>query len=178
MFAKNTMKYPVLVMGLIMFGIFMSQNSTKKWWSKQKSRLIPSTCNSVIDRVKRKAPSSWKMECLSTSFLTLNLSFTKDLKAKENLRIAMYKELANIYVQFANYANIQLSYIENNKTKTYNEIETLEHLRDIQIRLKHTNLEINSQSDGQAVAKFIKLKRSSQIAEHLRLTVKVVEIKK
>ena len=177
MFARNTMKYPVLVMGLIMFGIFLSQDTTKKWWNKQKARLIPSTCKAVIDRVQKKAPRGWEMECLNTKFLTLSINFNKEAKSKRLLRVAMYRELANIYTQFAQFANVPLKYIEDGKEKTYNEIETLEHLNDIQIKLKHSTLEINSQSDGQAVARFLVIKRPAQIAEHLRLTVKVSEKK-
>jgi hypothetical protein len=177
MFARNTMKYPVLVMGLIMFGIFLSQESTQKWWTKQMSRYKPSTCLAVKDRVAKKAPSSWSMECENTSFLRLTIDFNKELKNPKDIRIVMYRELANIYAQFANNANIPLKYVEDNKVKVYNEIETLEHLQVIQIIMKSKKLEIISQSEGQAVAKFIGLKRKSDIAEHLKLTVKVSEKK-
>ena len=175
MFGKNVMKYPVLIMGIMMFGIFLSQDSTKKWWEKQKTRLIPSTCKAVIDRVQKKSPSDWEMECLNTSFLRLTINFNREAKNKKLLRVAMYRELANTYSQFAQFANIALPYVEGNKKKVYNEIETLEHLREIQIILKHKNLQILSQSDGQAVAKFLELKRPELIADHLKLTVTVVE---
>ncbi len=171
------MKYPVLVMGLIMFGIFLSQETTQKWWSKQMARYIPSTCSAVKDRVMKKAPSSWSIECEGTNFLRLTVPFEKELKDPKNLRIAMYRELANLYAQFANNANVAMKYVEDKKVKVYNEIETLEHLKNIQIIMKSKNLEIISQSDGQAVARFIDLKRKSEIAEHLKLTVKVSEKK-
>ena len=177
MFARNTMKYPVLVMGLIMFGISLSQESTQKWWSKAMARYIPSTCSAVVDRVTKKAPSSWVMECEGTDFLRLTVPFDKELKDPNDLRIAMYRELANLYAQFASHANVAMKYVEDNKAKVYNEIETLEHLKHIQIIMKSNKLEIISQSDGQAVAKFINLKRKSEIAEHLKLTVKVSEKK-
>lgn len=177
MFAKNAMKYPVLVMGVIMFVIFISQESTQKWLSSYKRRIIPSTCDSVKDRVNGKAPGNWKMECPSTQFLLLTVEFGEKAKDFKSQRIMMYRELANIYSKFAYYANIRMDYIEDNKQKHYDEIETLERLRDIRIILKNDQLVITSQSDGQAVAKFINLKRQEQIAQHLKLTVKVSEEK-
>lgn len=175
MFAKNTMKYPILVMGLIMFGIFLSQETTHKWWAKQKTRFIPSTCKAVMERVEKKAPSNWELECLAVNFLKVDIEFDKTIKDPKKTRMVMYRQLANLYSQFAQFANVPLPYVEDNKTKVYNEIETLERLQIIQINLKGPKLLITSQSDGQAVAKFITLKRTQEIAEHLKLTVKVGE---
>lgn len=177
MFGKNAMKYPALVMGIIMFVIFLSQNSTQKWLSGHKRRFIPSTCDSVKDRVNIKAPGSWSMECPTTNFLVLTIEFAEKAKDPKMTRVLMYRELANIYSKFAHYANIPLEYVEDNKRKVYNEVETLERLKDVRIILQNDQYIITSQSDGQAIAKFLDLKRKEQIAEHLRLTVKVSEKK-
>jgi hypothetical protein len=169
------MKFPVLIMGLVMFGIFVSQDTTKIWWNKTKMRYIPSTCKSVQERVLKKAPSSWKLECSSTSFLVVTIQFNKEVKKENMLRVAMYRQIANLYKEFARYANIPLEYTEEGKKKVYNEIETLERLEKIQLNLEHPSLKITTQSDGQAVAKFLTLKRPEDIANHLKLTVKVGE---
>lgn len=175
MFTKNIMKFPVLIMGLVMFGIFISQDTTKVWWNKAKARYIPSTCKSVIERVQKHSPDDWQLECHTTQFLVVTIPFNKNVKKKELLRVAMYRQIANIYKEFATHSNIPLEYAEDGKRKVYNEIETLERLENIQINLAHKDLKIITQSDGQAIAKFLKLKRQEDIANHLKLTVKVRE---
>jgi hypothetical protein len=162
-------------MGVVMFGIFISQDTTKIWWDKTKARYIPSTCKSVQERVMKKAPNDWKLDCRSTNFLIVTIKFNKELKEKKLLRVAMYRQIANLYKEFAAFANIPLNYAEEGKAKVYNEIETLERLENIQLILEHSTLKITTQSDGQAVAKFLNLKRPEDIANHLKLTVKVSE---
>jgi translation initiation factor 2B subunit (eIF-2B alpha/beta/delta family) len=175
MFTKNIMKFPVLIMGLVMFGIFVSQDTTKIWWDKVKVRYIPSTCKSIQERVIKKSPDKWNLECKSIDFLIVTIPFDKELKKKNMLRVAMYRQIANLYKDLARFANTPLHYIEDGKQKTYNEIETLERLQNIQLVLEHPTLKIITQSDGQAVAKFLKLRRPEDIANHLKLTVKVGE---
>lgn len=153
------MKYPVLILGIIMFGIFISQDSTKKWWNKISRRYIPSTCNAVMDRVQKKAPSTWDLECPGTQLLILTVDFEKTAKSHQEQRVMMYKEVANDLSRLAQFSNI----------------ETLEYLKHIKLILKHPHLEITAITDGQAVAKFKVLKRQEEILQHLRLTVKVSE---
>ena len=175
MFGKKLMKYPVLIMGMIMFGVFLTQDTTAVWWNKVKGRYIPSTCKVLSERIMEKAPPEWEFECLSTDFLLVRVFFDKEPKKKNMLRLTMYRQLANIYKEIATLANIPIEYVEDDKKKVYNEIETLERLEHIKVVLRHPKLMIVSQSDGQAVAKFLTLKRPEQIAEHLKLTVKVGE---
>ena len=175
MFAKNLMKYPALVMGLIMFGIFLSQESTHKWWKNQKRRFIPSTCDAVMNRVKPNAPSSWKISCPTTQHLTINISTFSNVPYSQKLRSDLYKQLANMYSKLAHYANKKLPYVEKGKQKVYNDIETLERLGYISIVIEHPNLVITSKSDGMAVSRYIRFKTAKQIAQHLKLTVKVSE---
>jgi len=177
MFAKGIMKYPVLVMGVILFAIFLSQDTTKKWWNLQKRRFTPSTCDAVKDKVNKTSPSNWSIECPTIQLLILTVDFDEKAKDFRSQRIMMYRQLANIYSKFAHIANTRLDYIEDGKQKHYNEIESLERLEAVRIILKNEQLLITSQSDGQAVSKFIKLKRPEQISEHLKLTVKVSEKK-
>jgi hypothetical protein len=171
------MKYPVLVMGVILFSIFLSQDTTKKWWKAQMRRFTPSTCDAVKDKVNKTSPGNWEMECPTTQHLILTVDFDEKAKNYSTQRVMMYRQLANIYSKFAHLANTRLEYVEDGKRLHYDEIESLERLQVVRIILKNEQLIITSQSDGQAVAKFLKIKRPQQIAEHLKLTVKVSEKK-
>lgn len=157
---RNALKYPVLIIGIILFVIFLNQESTKKWWNQEVKRSrIPSTCDAVLDRVKPKAPKNWSLECPGTQLLVVNIEFDKTEKSHKEQRIVMYKEIANNFSRLAHFSNT----------------ETLEYLKYVKLVLKHKNLEITSMTDGQAVAKFVKLKRQEDILQHLKLTVKVSE---
>lgn len=171
------MKYPVLIVGIVLFGIFLSQDSTKKWWNKISRRYVPSTCDAVMDRVAKKAPSSWDMECPDTQALVINIKFDKTAKSHTEQRVLMYKQLANTYSKLAHFANVRLAYFDEKeqKQKNYNEVETLERLPLVRVNLTHPQLAIASQSDGQAIAKYLVLKREEAILKHLQLTVKVTE---
>lgn len=157
---QKVMKYPVLVMGIIMFLIFLNQETTKVWWAKVKRRYVPSTCDAVLSRVETKAPKEWKLECPGTQLLVIQLEIDHPAKSSQQLRVMMYKEVANNLTKLASYANI----------------ETLEYLKNIRLILKHKDLTIISQTDGQAVAQFKTLKQKQDILNHLSLTVKVREI--
>lgn len=167
MFIKGIMKYPVLIAGVLMFSLFLSQETTHIWWKKVwhqiSTRYIPSTCNALVDRTELKAPKDWSFDCSGTQLLIITTPFDKDGKAKftshRELRVMMYKEVANNLSRLAKSSNL----------------ETLEFLKHIKLILKHKNLEITATTDGQAVAKFAKLKAKQDILDHLRLTVKVSE---
>jgi hypothetical protein len=157
---RNVMKYPVLIMGVIMFLIFINQETTKVWWeNKVMRRFIPSTCDAVKDRVDVKAPKEWKMECPGTQLLVITIDFSPTAKGLNEQRILMYKHLANTLSELAHHAHG----------------ETLEYLKNIKVILKHKSLHITSMTDGQAVSKFTILKEEKEILEHLKLTVKVGE---
>lgn len=155
---KNALKYPVLVIGLVLFVLFITDPKTKKYWEKSQRRFIPSTCDAVMDRVEPKAPNNWKFDCPGTQLLIINIS-SKDIKNAPNYRVLMYRSLANSLKKLAEYSNI----------------ETLEYLKNIEMILTHPKLTIKSKTDGQAVAGLIKLSDQADIARHLKLTVKVKE---
>lgn len=177
MLLKGIMKNPVLIMGIVLFGLFLSQATTKDWWTKQKRRFTPSTCDVIKDKVLKKSPDNWEIECPTTQLLILNIAFGKKAKDFKQQRIMMYRQLANNYTKFAQLANTRLYYVEDGKRKHYDEIESLERLQVIRINMRNELLEITSQSDGEAVSKFINIKRPEQIAQHLKLTVRVSEKK-
>ena len=155
---SKAMKYPVLMMGIIMFTLYVTDAKTQSWWEKAKRRFVPSTCDSLVTRMEDKVPKSWKMSCPTVNLLILEYKY----ESSENLntvRIKMYKNIANILVQFAKLANP----------------ETLEDLKAFRLKMITDKIDIAAQTDGEAMIAFTKLKTQKQIAEHLKLTVKVKE---
>lgn len=146
-----------------MFGLFLSQDTTKRWWANYSHRFIPNTCMSIKERVTINLPSSWEINCPGTENLIIEIQSKAGNKstAKET-RATLYKELANAYATFA----------------VVNNLETLEMLRHLTITLDHPQLKIISKTDGKSASRFPSLKHKNDIALHLRASVKVREIPK
>ena len=157
---KNAMKYPVLVVGVILFGLFITDPKTRSYWTKQKRRFIPSTCDAVKDRIYPKVPDQWELKCPGTQLLVIDVDYDKE--ATKSLKRNMYRHLANSLMKVGQYSNL----------------ETLEYLKHIQMNIKHDKLEVHSITDGEAVAQLSKMKNKADIARHLKLTVKIKEITK
>jgi hypothetical protein len=158
---RKTLKYPVLVIGIILFGIYINDPKTKIFWSKFNGRYIPNTCVAVMDRVEKKTPDYWSFECPGTQLLQISI----DSQSKETksllIRQDVYKELANSYKTLGKYSNP----------------ETLEFLKHVEITIHHPKIGVKSKTDGQAVVDMISKKSPLDIANHLKLTVKVKEFK-
>ncbi len=54
---KNAMKYPMLVVGIALFVIYLSMPETKRFWEKHFNRFVPNTCSAILDRIAKKATS-------------------------------------------------------------------------------------------------------------------------
>lgn len=156
---KTALKYPVLVIGIIFFGLFITDPKTKSYWTKQKRRFIPSTCDAVLDRIYPKVPDYWELKCPGTELLIVDIEYKKE--ASKLLKANMYKYLANSLMKIGSYSHL----------------ETLEYLKHVQVNVNHELLSINSITDGEAISELSKMKDKKQIAGHLRLTVKIKEIR-
>ena len=157
---QNLMKKPMLILGILLFVLFLNQDTTKRWWANYGHRFIPNTCMSVKERVENKMPDNWEIECPGTEKLILTI--TSDIKGPvdKKLRSLLYKQLANSYVTFVNLSNL----------------ETLEMLQQLNIKIAHPKLTIYSQAQGKDVIRFSELKRQEDIALHLKGAVRVKEI--
>ncbi len=158
---KNALKYPVLAIGVILFVLFLTDPKTKKWLKKYSGSRIPNTCRSVMEKVEKKAPDNWEMECPGTQLLKIAIEHNSRHTNILSLRPEMYKNLANSYVKLAQLSNP----------------ETLAGLKYVKMKLINEQLTIDSKTDGQAVVELLKRKTPQAIAEHLKLTVKVKEIR-
>lgn len=158
MILSKTLKYPVLIVGIIMFSIFLADEKTKIWWEKTQRRFIPSTCDSLESRLKDKTPKEWTITCPTADLLLLEMNYDSS-ESLERVRIKMYKNIANTLVEFAKIANP----------------ETLEYLNTFRLIIDSNKVRILSETDGEAMLAFRTLKQKEKIAQHLKLTVKVKE---
>lgn len=157
---RGAMKYPVLITGIIMFLLFLSNEKTKIWWNEISMRYIPSTCKSLQSRMESKLPDHWKIRCANIDSLILRAKVQKDPAESSQARPLYYRILANELTSFAVMANP----------------ETLVHLKSFKLYLKGKHLKILASTDGEALVQLSRLKDKERIAEHLRLTVKVKEL--
>mgnify|MGYP003682595971 CR=1 FL=1 len=157
---KNALKYPMLIIGIVLFIIFLNSPTTKDYWRKHTQRFTPNACTAIESRISKKMPSNWNIECPGTVRLILNVEFNKTAKSQGAIRTLVYRELANTYMLLANISNP----------------ETMENIQVIEVKLKHKSLEVHSKSDGQAVVELKGKKTQKDIANHLKLTVTTKEI--
>ena len=159
---KNALKYPVLVIGVVLFTLFLMDPKTATWWAKQKRRYIPSTCDAIVDRSGKKMDSSWELECPGTKLLIVTIPYTENPGDKFPLtRQKMYKTLANAFLKISQVTNP----------------EAMEHLLVLKIIVKSDRLSVLGQTDGEAVVEFKNKKNHKEVADHLKLTVKIKEFR-
>jgi len=158
----KAMRYPVLIVGVVMFLIFINDEKTKIWWNEISLRYIPSTCITLKDRIEPKAPKHWLLKCSTTEDMILNVKFKKVPSEIKNTRALYFRALANELKTFALFANP----------------ETLKHLRSLKLILKGKALSILAQTDGEALVRLAEIKDKEMMANHLKLTVKVKELPK
>ena len=162
MILRKALKYPVLIIGIVLFVLYLLDPKTSEYWSKQGRRFIPSTCDALVDRTEPKASDDWSFSCPGTQLLILKIPVEEiDDEKFPATRIRMYKFLANSLVK--------LSQISNP--------ETMEYLQNIKVILEHPRLKILAKTDGNAVNKFINMNDQEKIAEHLKLTVRIKEFR-
>tara|TARA_B100001971_G_scaffold215192_1_gene259901 strand:+ start:154741 stop:155235 length:495 start_codon:yes stop_codon:yes gene_type:complete len=159
---KGAMKYPVLITGVIMFVLFLSNEKTKIWWNEISMRYIPSTCKSLEDRMQSKLPDHWKLRCANKDSLILRVKVKENPIEPTQSRALYYRILANEIKSFALMANP----------------ETLVHLLSFKLYLKGKYYRILAQTDGEALVQLREIKDKERMANHLKLTVKVKELPK
>ena len=159
---KHALKYPVLIVGIVLFAIFLGNPNTKDYWQKVQRRFKSSTCDVTVDRVKPKAPDHWKFSCETVQLLIIDIDHEKVVNNRMTLRQEMYRELANSLVKLGHYSNL----------------ETMSFLKVIRLNLHHPELTIESVTDGKAIVEILSKKDPKAMARMINLTVKTKEITK
>lgn len=138
---KRALKYPVLIMGIIMFVIYVSDPKTKHYWKKWKTRYIPNKCDTVVERAAPKAPKSWSFHCPETQLLLIRIPYEEKTGDSFSVsRTKMYRVLANSVEE--------LSYISN--------LEAINHLKTIKFTIKSDRIQLLGKTDGEAIVEIRK----------------------
>jgi|TARA_Y100001934_G_scaffold265483_1_gene343688 hypothetical protein len=159
---KNAMKYPMLIVGIILFTLFLTSDPVQKYWKGHMQKYIPNTCKAIVQRVEPKVNPDWEFECPGTQRLIIKVDNSDQAVNPSQLKTLLYRKLANTYGQLAQYSNP----------------ETVAHLQIVEISIIHKQLTIFSKTDGQAIKELRAKTNPREFAAHLKLTVKVKEILK
>lgn len=175
---KSLMKNPMLVVGVLMMLIFVFQAGKKfNWWELRRQKLMPSSCKAVLVKLSRRIPENWSAHCEGKTYnnLAIDINYpvekisdpstkakveekSKDQKA---IRALLYREMANDLIAVA-----------KNSPE-----DNLERTDIIRIKMIHPKLIINAITEGKYLVKLQTLTDKKLIAEHLKVTVQVQEVK-
>lgn len=153
------MKYPVLIIGIVMISIFVldiKNNNRSILLSRDK--LMPTSCSAVIVKLSRRVPGHWKVECKDND-LHVEYPVEANIPNLDTLRQGLYKDLVN---------NMVLA------TKN-SPIDTLENVRQVEFKANHKQLEIKAAISGKNIVKFATMNEPKFIMDHLRATTVVHE---
>ena len=156
---QKAFKYPVLIIGIILFTLYIMDPKTSKYWKKQSRRFIPSTCDALMDRSEKKGPENWSWECPGTQLLIIKVEYNDAGEKFPEIRKNLYKQLANSLVKLAQITNP----------------ETMPNLLNLKMIIENPRLKILAKTDGAAVEALLRMNTPDLVAEHLKLTVKVKE---
>lgn len=155
-------KNPVLMMGIIMFSLFLHQVVTKeKWGFFHNEKLLSTSCRGVLVGLEKRIPNNWKVFCEGNN-LAVEI---KELSLPEkvtNLKPLMYRQLAN---HMAHIARISTP-------------DILEKVLFVRIHLMHPKMNLDAVTEGQYIVKLATLENAEHIMTHLKATVQVKETDK
>ncbi len=153
------MQKPVLGIGIILFGLFITQLSRDGNLNfLKRDKLQRTSCDAVIVKLEKAVPSNWKVFCEGNN-LAAEINEVMIPPEASNLQALLYRQLAN-----------HLSFIART---SYTEI--LERVMFIRIKMIHPKMEINAVTEGQYVVKLATLETPEHIMAHLQSTVQVKE---
>jgi len=153
------MKKPVLMIGIIMFLLFLYQVASKeKWGIFANSKLIPTSCRGVLVGLERRIPENWKVFCEGNNLAVeiKELAIPEDV---ENIRPLLYRQLAN-----------HMAFLARNSAN-----DILEKVFFVRFHLVHDKMTIDAVTEGKFIVKLSTLEDSEHIMTHLKSTVQVKE---
>lgn len=153
------MKKPILAIGIIMFGLFISQVARKEQWGIfYNEKLIATSCKGVIVRLQKEIPGNWKTFCEGNN-LAVEIEEVAIPAGAANLRSLMYRQLAN----------------HMNLVARVSHTDILEKVDFVRFRLTHPKMVINAVTEGKFIVKLATLESAEHIMAHLKSTVQVKE---
>lgn len=156
---NSLMKKPILVMGIVMFLLFMYQVAKKESWGIFHNDKLSSTpCRGVLVRLEKKIPQNWKIFCEGNNLAVEIKEIAIDEKAS-NLKGLMYRQLANHMAFVARYSTTDI----------------LEKVLFVRFHVVHPQLTLDAVTEGQYIVKLATLESAEHIMTHLKSTVQVKE---
>jgi hypothetical protein len=156
---NSLLKKPILVLGILMFSLFILQvNRKENWGIFHNEKLLSSSCKAVVIPLERKIPANWKLICEGNNLAVEIQEVAIPAKAG-NLKMLMYRQLANHMTHIARMAPLDI----------------LEKVYFIRFKLSHPKMEINAVTEGKFIVKLATLENAEHIMTHLQSTVQVKE---
>ena len=161
MILKSLMQKPVLMIGIILFGLFIHQVSKKeKWGICHNDKLISYPCRAALVKIDKHIPGNWKTECEGNNLAVI---IQEDTPADDqNIQLIMYRQLANHMTYLAKVSQADL----------------LEKVMFVRFQLKHKLMTVNAVTEGQYIVKLATLEDPELIRSHFKSTVQVQEVRK
>jgi hypothetical protein len=208
------MKNPLIIIGLILCYLLYSYMVRNGIWDQHRDSLNATSCKSVLVKLKKNAPKNWQVFCEQKS-LTLAVEVnsevdqipasppsTADSKTipkaleGENLKKALYRELANIMIDIAKLSShvgldkddplkekikagdraLMGIKSSRNGVQEIAENESLIRTGVVRIKLIHSKLVINAIASGANISKLCLMEDTKFIADHIAKTVRVQEV--
>lgn len=156
---NSLMKKPILMIGIIMFSLFLFQVARKEQWGIfYNEKLISTSCRAVLVGLEKRIPANWKVFCEGNN-LAVEIEETTIPKNATNLRPLMYRQLAN-----------HMAHVARNSTT-----DILEKVDFVRFRVDHPGMTINAVTEGKFIIKLATLESPEHIMAHLQSTVQVKE---
>jgi hypothetical protein len=157
---NSLLKNPILAIGLILFGLFITQvvNKEHGWGIFGNEKLIPTSCKAALVKIQKRTPENWKIFCEGNNLAVEIKEVTLPPDAT-NLKTLMYRQLAN-----------HMSYIAR-----ISQPDILEKVFFVRFKINHPKMIINAVTEGKFIVKLATLNSPDHIISHLQSTVQVKE---
>lgn len=153
------MQKPVLGIGIILFGLFITQLSRDERFDfLKRDKLQQTSCDAAISKLGKAVPSNWKVFCEGNN-LAAEINEVTIPSEATYLQALMYRQLAN-----------HMSFIARS---TFPDI--MERVMFVRIKMSHPKMEINAVTEGKYIVKLATLETPQHIMAHLKSTVQVKE---
>lgn len=156
---NSLMKKPVLMMGIIMFSLFIYQVASKeKWGIFANNKLIPTSCKAVLVGLEKRIPQNWKTYCEGNN-LAVEIVEIAIPENADTLKSLMYRQLANHMAHVARISTVDI----------------LEKVLFVRFHVVHPKMTIDAVTEGKYIVKLATLENAEHIMTHLKTTVQVKE---
>ena len=161
MILKRLIQNPILMIGILLFSIFIMDLNRKGVFDKKNQRLKTDSCHAGIVRLKKRIPANWKLHCENTNLIIDIVSSLqgKDFTKSDNMKAAVYRTMAN-----------DLKFVANNIFS-----DNLERTPFIILKYTGQNFDVRAISSGENMAILGNLTNTTHIADHLKQTVQIKE---